>query len=137
MKYVFDACALVAYFNGEEGDDVVEKILLDPKAEIAMHAINLCEVYYGYARTNGSRIANNVLKDCLEYGIEVYEEMDPKLWKAAGDIKASYPLSLADAFVASLAKRLGATVVTSDHKEFTSLKSKKVCDVLFIRPPRR
>ena len=40
MKYVLDACALVAYFNGEEGDDVVEQILLDPSAEIAIHAIN-------------------------------------------------------------------------------------------------
>jgi PIN domain nuclease of toxin-antitoxin system len=38
--YVLDACAMVAYLNGEPGGDVVEKALLEQDSECLAHAIN-------------------------------------------------------------------------------------------------
>ena len=47
--YVMDACALIAYFNNENGADRVACLLkraLKKEVEIFTSAVNLCEVYY-------------------------------------------------------------------------------------------
>ena len=67
-------------------------------------------------------------------GIDIREDLDPAIWKAAGDIKAEFRrISLADSFAAALARRLDATLVTSDRSEFAPLAEKNICKVLFIR----
>ena len=52
-RHVLDACALIAYFNDEDGAAVVED-LLSRNSEVFMSAINLYEVCYDAARTSGS-----------------------------------------------------------------------------------
>ena len=43
--YVIDACALIAYFRGEEGGEKLKEILKDSDNKCYMHAVNLGEVY--------------------------------------------------------------------------------------------
>ena len=46
MNYVFDACAIIAYMEGEPGGDAVAALLSDSAAACYAHSLNLCEVYY-------------------------------------------------------------------------------------------
>ena len=46
MNYVLDACAMVAYTEGEPGGSVAAAILSDSTAVCYAHSISLCEVYY-------------------------------------------------------------------------------------------
>lgn len=134
MTYILDACALIAYVRGESGNLVVEDILLDSRSRIAMHAINACEAYYDFVRTDGHALAESVISDSLAAGVEIMEDLDVSLWKAAGDLKAELRrISLADSFALSFAARMDATLVTSDHKEFDKLVGKGICEILFIR----
>ena len=134
MIYVLDACALIAYVRGESGKSVVEDILLDPRLQVIIHAINMCEVYYDFVRAEGQKIADDVVEDSIAAGIEIREDLDLALWKAAGDLKAKLKrISLADAFALAFARRMGATLVTSDYKEFDNLTDLNICQILFIR----
>ena len=56
---------------------------------------------------------------CLTLPVEWVHE-SPKLLERAASIKASHPLSLADAWIAATALELGATLVHKDP-EFESL----------------
>jgi PIN domain nuclease of toxin-antitoxin system len=44
--YVLDACALIAYFRGEEGGDILGKMLKESSNTFQIHAVNVGEVYY-------------------------------------------------------------------------------------------
>lgn len=46
MIYVLDANAMITLLNGEPGADEVERLLLEPGAIAAAHAVNVCEVFY-------------------------------------------------------------------------------------------
>jgi uncharacterized protein with PIN domain len=63
MIYVLDACAMVAYLNGEVGGDAVEGALLDMDSQCLAHAINLCEVFYLFHRAGGEAAATKALTD--------------------------------------------------------------------------
>ena len=134
MNYVLDACALIAYLRREEGGDVARDLLLDPKKKFSVHALNLCEIYYDFVRTANTGIAENAIEIICEIGIHCVADMDEELWKNAGNLKASLKrISLADTFAISLAQRLHAVHVTSDHKEFDKVAKEKICKILFIR----
>jgi PIN domain nuclease of toxin-antitoxin system len=134
MNYVLDACALIAYLRKEEGGDIVRDILLDPKKKCFIHALNLCEVYYDFARASSADIADEVTQIISEIGIQIVQDMDEELWQNAGILKATIKrISLADTFAVALALRLNAFLVTSDHAEFNKVAKEKICKVLFIR----
>ena len=134
MNYIFDACALIAYVRDEPGNFVVEDILLDSRSTVMMHAVNMCEAYYDFVRSDGHEVADGVVNDSISAGVYLREDLDPAMWKAAGDLKAELKrISLADAFAIALARRMDATLVTSDHKEFDKLVDLGICKILFIR----
>jgi predicted nucleic acid-binding protein len=133
LRYVLDACAMLAYLAGEPGADAIDALLRDGEAECSAHAINLCEVYYDLFRSRGELVARAAVNDLTALGILERSDMDPVLWRAAGHIKARGRISLADAFCAALANRLDAEVVTSDRREFTPLMDEGVCRVRFFR----
>ena len=134
MNYLLDACALIAYVRGEPGNLIVEDILLGSRSSIVIHAINACEAYYDFVRTDGHELAEAVISDAVAAGVVIAEDLDVSLWKAAGDLKAELRrISLADAFALAFARRMDAILVTSDHKEFDKLVGMGICDILFIR----
>jgi uncharacterized protein with PIN domain len=132
--YVFDACAVIALLQAEEGAPAVVDLLQGENHRCVVHAINVCEVYYDLYRRDGGEIADGV-KEVLEgYGFEVVEEVPPTLWKAAGRLKGAWKrVSLADCFALALAMEESGMLVTSDHHELDPLARENVCPIRFIR----
>ena len=133
MKYSLDASAVIAYFGAEKGGNVVRDILIDNSARLTMHGLNACEVFYHFVQRTDETEANRVLKEMLWFGIDIVDDFDPKLWKAAGLLKARYRLSLADAIGVASATRMKPTFVTSDHGELDALDAAGACKFLFFR----
>ena len=130
---VLDACALVAFIDGEPGGPLVESLLNDPGSTCHVHSVNLCEVYYQSIRVGGSTKARQAIDDLISLGLKVNDDLDRPFWEAVGDQKARGRISLADCFCLCLAIRLGGRVVTADHKEFDPLVPLNLCPILFIR----
>lgn len=133
MNYVLDACAMIAYLQGEPGGSVVDGLLRNPAHRCHAHAINLCEVYYDFIRRADKPTAEQAINDLLSDGVAERADMDPGLWRDAGRLKAGRRVSLADALGVALSLRPGAELVTSDHHEFDPLAAAGVCPILFIR----
>jgi uncharacterized protein len=134
MRYVFDANALIAIFKNEPGGETAAEIIDDPGNTCSIHAINLCEIYYGVRRVRGEQYAQDQLAEIRDTGLVTRNDFDEEFWQAAGRLKADLArVSLADCFCAALAKRLDAEVVTSDRHEMKALSDAGACRVRFIR----
>lgn len=134
MIYALDACAMVAYLNGEPGGEVVEKALLEQDSECVAHAINLCEVYYLFYRAGGEVASAKALNDLSDVGVSERNDLDAAFWQQAGVLKAVHrKVSLADCCAITLTQRVRGTLLTSDHHELDPLAALGVCSISFIR----
>lgn len=114
--YVLDTFALMAYFLGEEAGKKVRdllKKLRKQKQTALLCEINLGELYYALYRKAGQVKAEEMLSDIERLPISL-APADLNLILQAAKIKATKPLSFADAFVAALAKSKQGIIVTSD-----------------------
>ena len=135
-NYVFDACALVAFFNDENGASVVEGLLseaIDGICVVTMNKYNLLEIYYGYLRANGEAVAEKILKAVEESCIRIVDVLTDDILRQAGKLKVAYKISLADAMVLSQATIDDAIVVTSDHHELDVVARDGKIKFLWIR----
>lgn len=130
QKYVFDACALLAYFRNEPGADAVQELMWDSIGYI--HAVNLCEIYYVLLRQTTEAEARAVIDDIASIGMHFHDWIDTAFWQQVGRFKAILPISLADCFCLTLATQEGAEIITSDH-EFDIVAQQGICPVTFIR----
>ncbi|WP_293066378.1 PIN domain-containing protein [Okeania sp. SIO2B3] len=64
MNIVLDACAVIAFFRDESGAEKVEKYLSDSQYNSLIHAINMCEVYYDFWRSEGEEVRRKLFKIC-------------------------------------------------------------------------
>lgn len=133
MNIVLDACAMIAYLHNEVGAEVVDSVLTDSNCRCFAHALNICEVYYGFLRASDESIALAAIADIESAGVVIIDILDRELWQFAGQVKARNRLSLADSIALALAKRLQAELVTSDHHEFDPIVVQRICPVHFIR----
>ena len=134
MNYVLDACAMIAFLRGEPGAEVVRDLLHEPLASCYAHAINLCEVYYGFIRAANAKTARQAIGDLGAVGIQTRRDISGKFWMRVGELKGKIrKISLADCFAVELSRQLEAEVVTSDHREFDPLVVGGVCRVRFFR----
>lgn len=134
MIYVFDASALIAYLRDETGGVVVERLLLDPQSDCFAHALNLCEVFYDFARAEGEAGAQSAIAELRNIGVIERADLDVDFWQEAGRLKADYRrISLADCCAVALTLRLSGELVTSDHHELDPLAAASVCPILFFR----
>lgn len=134
MKFVLDASALIAFFDAEDGGLEIADLLLARNTRISIHSVNLCEAFYHFLRKDDESAANTVLRDVLSFGIEIRDEVDPKLWKFAAHLKSKYkPLSLGDSFGVAFAKMSNGIFVSSDHRELDPLDRDGVCKFFFFR----
>jgi PIN domain nuclease of toxin-antitoxin system len=132
MTLVLDSSALIAYLKQEPGAPLVRALIERNRCHV--HAINLCEVYYDFLRSQGGPAATRMLVDVVGLGVVIQEDMDSEFWQQVGRYKADLRrVSLADCFCITLARRLQAPVVTTDHHEFDAVERKGVCAVRFIR----
>ena len=133
MNYALDAGPMIAFLNGEPGAEVVEDVLTEPGSICSAHIFNLAEVYYIYFRRGGRMMAEDAIQSLLDVGILVRSDNDMAYWKEAATFKGRHAIALPDAFCLALARRLGGTVVTTDHAEFDPLVPVGYCPLLFIR----
>ena len=121
MRYVLDACALLAIIRKEDGALTVRQALESENNVCLVHAANLCEVYYDCLRCYGNDLTEKLLTDFIETGLIIREDMDVDFWKAAGKLKARGRISLADCYAIALSVREDAVLMTSDRHEFEPL----------------
>ncbi len=114
--YVLDSFALLAWLQDEVGARRVDQIFREAAAgETALYlsVVNYGEVLYIVERRYGREKASEVMSIVDGLPLTVVNA-DRALTFAAAHIKASYPVSYADAFTVALAQQQGATILTSD-----------------------
>jgi len=132
MRVVLDACTLIAYLRNEECAPKAASFIEDSANALVMHAINLSEVYRIFAKDSGIPVADGMLEDVHEIGIEIFRTVGDDLVRVSGYLKAKYDTPLADSYAAATAKILGGTLVTKDLKDFSLLADGGECRVEFI-----
>ena len=114
--YVFDSHALLAFFQGEPGSDIVDGILRQPCSEASdrfICLINLGEIVYLTKRRFGDEKKIEVLSRIYQLGFKVLSIHDSLVFQAA-ELKAQYVLSFADCFALACSINHSAVLVTGD-----------------------
>jgi predicted nucleic acid-binding protein len=134
--YVLDACALIALFNGEQGADVVARLIEEAERSdigLSMSIIQLLEVYYDRIYVIGAEAAKERVNAIIAGPVSIIDPITYPVMYEAGRLKTMYTISLADAIACAAAVSLRATLVTSDHKELTRVEQAENLSVLWIR----
>jgi len=123
LDAVLDTSAVVCVLEDEPGADVVEERLGAAQAEkirLGVSCVSLVEVYYKAHQSEGQQHASHLVTMMKSWPVEfIYP--DEALCLAAGEIKALFPLSFADAFVAATARETKSVLFHKDP-EFESLR---------------
>ena len=131
---VLDSWAILAWLGGEEPAAGIVQGMLDASERTgrrpAVSVINVGEVLYSIVRSRGASTATATRDALLEIPMDRVPVDEDLVWEAA-TLKASFPISYADAFCAALAVRLDARVVTGDP-EFRALEEARVLKVRWL-----
>jgi len=122
-RYVLDSYALLAYLQGEAGMARVKAVLNAAErdeCQVVLSWINLGEVLYITEREQGLHRARAVLARVQVLPIKMLEVSSQMVLEAA-HLKATHPISYADAFAAAAALSQQAVLLTGDA-EFASLE---------------
>jgi PIN domain nuclease of toxin-antitoxin system len=138
IKYVLDACALLAFLNKEDGWDKVKALLIETidsgEVEIYMSIVNLLEVYYDRLRLDDNEKLGEFLTWAFASPIKIIDAVSRSELDTAARLKAVYKrISLADAIGIATAQSLAAVFVTSDHHELDIVEKKEALSFLWIR----
>ena len=120
-RCVLDSYAVLAYLHREAGWERVKELLktaAEGHAELHMSLVNLAEVQYVLIRRRKDLSSRLAALESLPISVESADAYVPQVV----EIKARYPISLADCFAAALARDLDCPVVTGDP-EFRKLES--------------
>lgn len=120
--WLLDTSALLALRDDEAGAERVAALLKG--AALGEHRcygcfMSLMEVYYRVWKDEGAAAGRQAYQSCLALPVEWLHET-PALLERAASLKATRPLSLADAWIAAAALEQGATLVHKDP-EFENL----------------
>ena len=128
---VLDSYALISFYR-KEPSAVRVKLLLtqaqSQKVTLYLSMVNLAEFYYKVIRELGKTHADEVLASVKMLPITLVSATDEIVLRA-GQIKAEFPISLADCFAAATALSYNASVLTGDP-EFTSLET--LVDIIWL-----
>ena len=116
---LLDSYALLAYLNNEAGFEMVRNLLnmaQDSGKFILMNEINVGETYYILFRERGSEKSEYFLDTILKSLPIAMIQNNFQLVIEAARIKAEYPLSFADCFAMTTARRERASVITGDQE---------------------
>ena len=122
-NYILDSSALLAYLQGEPKGATVLDILntsKSPGAAVYLSVVNWTEVIYILARKSNLNTVRERLQDFPENLFKLVEA-NRQISETAAEFKTAGKIALADCFAAATAKKLGATLITSDL-EFQPLK---------------
>ena len=125
-RLTFDTEAILAFYLGETGGEIVKDNLIEIQngtVEGYINIINLTELYYILSRID-SKLAEEKQKNLRLYGLKVVSVTDNGLWREAALIKSKHSLSLVDAFAVATAKNLKSILVVGSDQEFTNMDIK-------------
>jgi predicted nucleic acid-binding protein len=123
-KLVIDSFVFLAYLRREKGYRKFKRLLQEAKVgktRLFFCWLNLGEVYYQVWRKRSQEDARRALSLIRKLPLELVSVTDDLVLEAM-EIKALFPVALADCFVAALAKRESAPILTGDP-EFKELGS--------------
>ena len=135
-KYVLDACALLAFFYRENGYDIVKSVLEQADAgdvEIHINKLNLYEVYYDIIRSKDLQQAEDCYAIVLKLPIKIIDGISDPVFREAGRLKIKYKMSIADSIALGETSVLGASILTSDHREFDPVEQSEAIKFTWIR----
>ena len=112
MAYVLDTSALVSYFKDEPSAGKVELVLRQPSTSL-LPFMAIMELRYVLARTFPPPRVDQIIRTLRASGAPIVES-DPAWGAAAARLKARGGLSLADAWIASLALLHDAELIHRD-----------------------
>ena len=122
VDLLLDTSAILSVIEDEAGADFVEGKLEQAssgKCSIAASFVSITEILYTTIQVSGKRRADELVAIVNSWPIE-FVYADEALCLAAGEIKAAFAVSLADAFVDATAQRLSALLSHKD-REFESM----------------
>ena len=127
MAYVFDTTALVSYFKAEPLGARVRDMLLQQPSNVLLPFMTIMEAQYVLARTFPPPQVEQFIATLRGLGAPVIES-NPAWGAAAARLKVRGGLSLADAWIASLALLYDAELVHKDPEfdRVDGLKSKRL-----------
>jgi uncharacterized protein with PIN domain len=145
---VIDACAMIAYLQDENGADVVEGVLADPRNTCMAHVVNIGELYTHYMKNFTQADADEAIRLMIdEAGVSPRDDTEEAFWVSVARLRGQitstvrnpttggcHSIPLADCFGIALARKEGGTVVTCDS-EFIHVRDRGICAVQFFRPP--
>lgn len=113
--FVLDTSALLCLKENEPGASEVEAILRQQgkKETVFISFMSIMELAYILEQEQGEAAAREGILQLKQLPLQVVESDEP-LGLAAARIKAGHKLSVADAWIAATAERLGATLVHKD-----------------------
>jgi predicted nucleic acid-binding protein len=132
---VLDACALLAFFYGENGADIVEdKLNAAERQELTLylHRVNFFEVYYKVMQKDSVK-AQLVYDTILKLPITILSEISDDVFKEAARLKVRYKISLADSMALAAASIMQASILTCDHHEFDPVEQAEHIKFVWIR----
>ncbi|MBS0609611.1 MAG: PIN domain-containing protein [Proteobacteria bacterium] len=121
-RFVLDTSALLTLRDDEPGADRVAQLLTQAQqgqTRVLGCFISQMELLYRVWRDESETAGRLAYEQCLALPIEWVHE-SPELLIQAAQIKAQFPLSLADAWIAACASLAQATLVHKDP-EFSAL----------------
>ena len=133
-SYVLDSYAVIGYLEDEPFADWLQRLLLSARKKscrLYIHAIQLGEVYYITLREQGKPTADLAYARIKDFPITIVDTIDEKLLLSAASLKATFPISYADAYAAALARQHDAILLTGDP-EFKSLEKKELISVKWL-----
>ncbi len=118
VVYVLDSNALMAFFQMEQGDAEVKRLIMKAtvkECHLKLSIINWGEIYYSTVKSKGKSIAEQVWSFVDQLPIELVG-VDQEMVRVAAIYKSMHSIAYADCFAAALAKKENAAVVTGDQE---------------------
>lgn len=128
---IYDSFALLKLFQKEQGHLKVAKLLEeDRKGENLplLQIVNFGEIIYITKKDFGEHAKLRVIRSVLQMGFRIIPAGDDLVYEAA-ELKGSYAISYADAFLLATAIRENAVIVTGDP-EFKNVAS--LCQIEWV-----
>jgi len=132
ITHVVDASAIIAYFKGEPGYKRFAELLANEENLLAVHIVNLCEVYYNYYHSDGSVQAEEAWDKAVSF-LRVLEKGDESFMKRVSRWKATQGISLGDAFAAATAENDAVPLVTTDHTHLDPIDQSGTLKIMWLR----
>lgn len=129
--HIYDSFAILKLFQKEARYERVARLLredLGRRDRPLLQIINFGEIIYRTKKDFGEAAKIRAIQNVMRLGFRIVSASDALVY-AAAEIKGSYAISYADAFLLATALRDKATIVTGDP-EFKKVES--LCHVRWI-----